>query len=336
MHKGRVILLSLVAAIGVTCTLAPRVFAANAAFDNAADPAYTNSLGNNFSGLNGGTGFAAWVLSPANFTPSNGWYTGSSTINAGGSGGIDTIDVAGHRVAWGGYANSGATSTAVRAFTGSFLSVGQTFRIDTDNGYVESNDEVGVALQNLSGQTLVRVFAMGYASSYIQVEDASGASGLPGSAYTPNGLFLEITLGAGNTYTARITPYDHSYPPTSFSGSLINQPGGEGIAQAMLFLYNPAANNSGPNWDAFFNNMAIFAQAPFGVTAVNVVGGTNTLVSFGSIPGALHELQTCSDLATGSWSSVTNNIVGTGGAMQLKELFSAGQQQRFYRVKAAY
>lgn len=164
----------------------------------------------------------------------------------------------------------------------------------------------------------------------------SGLGGLSGTAYTPNGLFLEITLGAGNTYTARITPYDHSYPPTSFSGALINQPGGEGIAQAMLFLYNPAANNSGPNWDAFFNNMAVFTQSPFGVTAVNVLGGTNSVVSFGSIPGALHELQTRSDLVTGSWSSVTNNVIGTGGAMQLKESFSADQRQRFYRVKAAY
>lgn len=161
MHEGRVRLLLMVAVVGVTCTLTPRAFAANAAFDSAADPAYTNALGNNFSGLNGGTGFAAWVLSPTTFTPSNGWYTGSSTNNAGGSGGIDATDLAGHHVAWGGYANSGATSTAVRAFTGSFLSVGQTFRIDMDNGYVESNDEVGVALQNLSGQTLVRVFAGG-------------------------------------------------------------------------------------------------------------------------------------------------------------------------------
>jgi hypothetical protein len=287
MDKGRVRLPVMIAAIGVAWMFALCSFAANPAFDNAADPAYTNFLGNNFSGINGGTGFASWVLSPASFTPSNGWYTGSSTNNANGSGGIDTIDAAGHHVAWGGYANSGATSTAVRAFTGSVLSVGQTFRIDMDNGYVESNDEVGVALQNQSGQTLMRVFIMGYATPYVNVEDAFGVALLPGTAYTANGLFLEITLGTNGTYTGRITPYDGSYQPTSFSGSLITQSGGEGIYQAMLFLYNPAANNSGPNWDAFFNNIAILTQAPFAVTAVNLVGGTNALVSFGSVLGGV-------------------------------------------------
>ncbi len=334
MSKTRTKFFAKCAAIVVILAISRFSFAANPAADSAADPVYSG--GGNFDGLNGGTGFDVWHLSPNTFTPTNGWYIGSSTTNGGGSAGIDTIATNGHHVAWGGYANTSATSTAVRAFTGSFLSVGQTFRIDIDNGYIESNQSMGVALQNLSGQNLLLVTLVGYSTPYLHVTDDSGVTSLPNTVYTPNGLYLEITLGANAAYTGRLTPYDRSYAPITFSGNLVFQEGGEGIYQVMLFLDNPAASNQGPNWDGFFNNMQVFTQSPFQVTAVNTLSGTNATVNFASVPGALHSLQSCTNLVNPSWSLVTNNVIGTGGTMQLKDSFPAGQTQRFYRIDATY
>jgi hypothetical protein len=334
MSKTQTKLFSKYAAIVVILAISRFAFAANPAADSAADPVYSG--GSNFNGLNGGTGFGPWQLNPTALTPTNGWYIGSSTTNGGGSAGIDTIATNGQHVSWGGYANSSATSTAVRALTGSFLGVGQTFRIDIDNGYIESNQSLGVALQNLSGQTLVQVAMVGYSTPYVHVTDQDNVRSLSNSVYTPNGLYLEITLSTNDTYTGRLTPYDGSYAPVTFGGALIMQPGGEGVYQVMLFLDNPAAGNQGPNWDAFFNNMQVFTPSPFQVTAVNTVGATNATVSFASVPGALHSLQSCTNLVNPSWSPITNNVVGTGGLMQLKDSFPAGQTQRFYRIDATY
>jgi hypothetical protein len=323
------------AAIVVILVIPRFTFAANPASDSAADSAYLG-LGN-FNGLNGGTNFGPWQLSPTSFTGTNGWYSGSSTTNNGGnSAGIDTIATNGQHLAWGGYANGGATSTAVRAFTNGPLDVGQTFRIDVDSGYVESNQSVVVALQNPAGQNLVFVSIIGYSVPYIHVSDDSGERSLSNSVYTPAGIYLEITEGSNDTYTGRLTPYDGSYAPITFGGTLIQEPLGEGIGQVMLFLNNPAAANHGPNWDAFFNNMQIFTQAPFQVTAINTVNATNATVSFASVPGALHSLQSCTNLVNPTWSTISTNVVGTGGAMQLNGSFSAGPPQRFYRIDATY
>jgi len=322
------------AAIVIILAISRLSYAANPAIDSAADSAYLG--GGNFNGLNGGTNFGPWQLSPTAFTPSNGWYIGSSTTNGGGSAGIDTIATNGLRTSWGGYANSGATSTAVRAFTGSFLDIGQTFRIDIDNGYVESNQSIGVALQNFSGQTLVQVAVVGYSAPYAHVIDQDGERSLSNSVYTPNGLYLEITASSNDTYSARLTPYDGSYPPITFAGTLTMQPGGQGIYQVMLFLDNPAAANQGPNWDGFFNNMQVFTQSPFQVTAVNAGNATNATVSFMSVPGALHSLQGCTNLVNPVWSPIGTNVIGTGGPMQLKDPSPTGRTQRFYRVDAAY
>lgn len=324
------------AAIVVILAIPCFSFAANPASDSAADPVYSG-LGN-FNGLNGGYGFQAWVLSPTTFMMTNGWYIGSSISNNNVHPiGIDTIATNGQHVSWGGYANSGATSTAVRALTGSFLSIGQTIRIDINNGNIDSNQSVGVALQNLSGQNLVQFSIIGYTLPYCHVTDQDGERSISNSVYTPNGLYLEFTEGSNDTYTARLTPYDGSYAPITFGGTLIAEPGGEGVYQVMLFLDSPAiGGDSGVNWDGFFNNMQVFTQSPFQVTAVNTVNGTNATVSFASVPGALHSLQVCTNLVNPVWSPLTNNVVGSGGTMQLKDSFPAGQTQRFYRIDATY
>jgi hypothetical protein len=54
-------------------------FASEAGYDSAADGAYV--VGENFNGLNGGSGFGEWLASPAANTPDQGVVIGDSNTN---------------------------------------------------------------------------------------------------------------------------------------------------------------------------------------------------------------------------------------------------------------
>jgi len=123
--------------------------AAATAFDSAADPAY-NARPGQTPGLwyelsNGGYGFGPWLPGSGNPDPTNSvGFVGSSTTNGTGDmdndGDINTPRNASGR-AWGMLATPASdqgiegTPSASRLFNGP-LSVGQTFRIDMDNGVI--------------------------------------------------------------------------------------------------------------------------------------------------------------------------------------------------------
>jgi hypothetical protein len=220
------------------------------ASDNASDPAYT---GGNFNGANGGTGFVAWVVSPAPNTANAQWFIASSSTN-GYNPPTGNIDSTGGK-SWGSFANNNGTGTAVRVFSQGALVPGQIFSVDMDNGYVESNDAVGFNLQNSSGQTLLQINYIGAnaAGSYASV-DGTGAHSL-GVAYTDGGLHAHITLTSATTYSGSLIANDGSM--ATFSGALINPAGGQGISQIQLFDNNVAAANNGANWMVFWNNFSI-------------------------------------------------------------------------------
>ena len=235
-----------------------------AASDNASDPVYASG---NLNGANGGSGFGAWVSSPSGNTATAGWFVGSSTNNGFlPSGGIDDGGKS-----WGAYANSNATASAVRPFASGNLVTGQTFSVNMDNGWVEAGDSVGFDLQNSSGQTLLEISYVGFnaASSYGST-DGTGPHSL-GVPYTDGGVHVEITLTSATTYSATMTPVGGS--TVSFSGTLINPAGGQGISQVRLFNANAAAGNSGSHWYAFWNNLLVSGvpNAPTRVYRVQLV-----------------------------------------------------------------
>jgi endoglucanase len=221
-----------------------------AASDNASDPAYT---GGNFNGANGGTGFNPWVVSPAPNTGNAQWFIASSSTN-GYNPPTGNIDSTGGK-SWGSFANNAGTGTAVRVFSAGALVPSQVFSVDMDNGYVEAGDSVGINLQNSSGQTLLQVNYVGgnAAGDYAYVD--SGGSHSLGVAYTDGGLHAHITLTSATTYSGSLIANDGSIG--SFSGTLINPSGGQGISQIQLFDNNVAAANSGANWMVFWNNFNV-------------------------------------------------------------------------------
>jgi len=243
----------IIAGNGVTTTnyldVASQSVVSGAAANNASASAYT---GGNFNGANGGSGFGAWVVNPANNTGDVLWFIASSTTNGNNpSGGIDSPG----NVSWGSFANNGETGTAVRMFLAGALVPGQIFTLDMDNGYVEAGGSVGFDLQNASGQTLMEInyIGMNPGGSYGLV-DSTGPHSL-GVPYTDGGVHAQITVISSTTYSLSLTPNGGS--TVNFNGTLSNPSGGQGIAQVQLFDNNAAAANTGSHWDVFWNNFNI-------------------------------------------------------------------------------
>lgn len=241
----------IIAAVSTTSALASTL-----ATDNA------GNYGGTWAGdLGSGWGGAWSFTTTTNDGAQAGSFIGDSTTNAGGmSGGINSPSDG----AWGLYANSGQTSSAVRPFSGA-LTLGQMFVIDIDQGFQGGGSVVGLSLQNATGENLVEVYYIGgdAVDSWKQ-NDAGGQVNLsPNVGFTGNGLHLEITLTSATTYSGLLTPAGGS--AVSFGGTLLNPSGGQDVTQVRLFNSNAGA---GGDNNAFYNNIAIVPEP----TTVGLVG----------------------------------------------------------------
>ena len=214
------------------------------ASDNAADPAYTNGWNN---GSNGGSGFGAWTLTASSVLngANDGFFVGPSTNNAFlASPGIDTSGKS-----WGIYANNNNFTAAYRAFNSS-LPVGGTFKMDMDNGFIDTSNTVGFVLRNgnASGSfsnynTAARFelfFRGGDPSGKYQAVDSLGQRNT-GVSYTGTGLHLVFTLNTVDTYTL-LTIDNASNTTNTLTGTLS---GTAGSAIDSIALYNRNAG-TGP------------------------------------------------------------------------------------------
>ena len=58
---------------------------------------------------------------------------------------------------------------------------------------------------------------------------------------------------------------------------------------------------------------------------------TNVTLGFSSASNQLYQVQSRDDLTTGSWITVTSNIVGTGGTVTVTNAIAVSKQ--FYQVR---
>lgn len=66
---------------------------------------------------------------------------------------------------------------------------------------------------------------------------------------------------------------------------------------------------------------------------LNVVPGpTNAVVQFSSAAGQFYRVERRDNLVTGGWTTVSNNVAGTGAVVQVNDPSVSGVLQRFYRV----
>jgi hypothetical protein len=66
-------------------------------------------------------------------------------------------------------------------------------------------------------------------------------------------------------------------------------------------------------------------------TAIGVFG-TNVVLQFTSATNLLHAVERRDELIVGSWTSLTNNLLGTGGPMVVTNTGAGRLPKRFYRL----
>jgi 1,4-alpha-glucan branching enzyme len=196
--------------------------------DHAGNSAYTDGWQ---SGDNGGAGFAAWTLGVSG---NAGHWQATQANNP---------NLAVAATAWGMWANGGGVATAVRPFN-SVLQPGQTFRLKFENGWIETGQSVGFALQNAAGEYLLEFLFIGGATHY-QINDHIDARS-SGIGWTDAGLDLAIELESGSAYALRTGA-------ATFTGSLKTR-GDMQIAR--LQAWNNSAG-TGDNYNFYLANLAV-------------------------------------------------------------------------------
>jgi len=68
------------------------------------------------------------------------------------------------------------------------------------------------------------------------------------------------------------------------------------------------------------------------MTAIGL-SGQDVRLEFTSLPLASYRIQWTSNVTSAAWSTLTNNVSGTGGLLQVNDPDPASQSQRFYRVR---
>lgn len=232
--------------------MAGSVLASNLASDNAGNAVYGGGW---TTGMNGGSGFGAWsqqVDAGAGYFYVNSYVNNPSTIAPG----IDTSSVS-----WGLSASvpASATAFAMRPFTGGSLSIGQTFEISLQNGYVDGG-AVGIDLRNGTsmtdyndGERLSLYFAGGW-----HVYDGHSNPSLLN--YDTGGFTVDFTLTGANTYSLTMTNLDPNAAADNRSITVIGTLAGTtdaGIDSVTLYSQQ---NTTDSYHNMYFNSMSVIPE----------------------------------------------------------------------------
>ena len=64
-----------------------------------------------------------------------------------------------------------------------------------------------------------------------------------------------------------------------------------------------------------------------------VLTGADVRVTFTTMSNKVHRVERRDDLTSSTWTTVTNNVLGTGAPTRAIDAGAAGQPRRFYRVR---
>ena len=62
------------------------------------------------------------------------------------------------------------------------------------------------------------------------------------------------------------------------------------------------------------------------------MSGNDFIVSFATVLGKTYRVERSDTLQAGSWTTLLDNIAGTGGTVQVTDVGGAAQSKRFYRI----
>ena len=152
--------------------------------------------------------------------------------------------------AWGMWANSGGVADAIRTFD-TALGVGDTLKVDMDTGFIGTGT-VGFGLRNTPGANRFELLFVGGNTNYTVI-DSTGSHDA-GLGFTDEGLHVEFTLTAADTYSVTIYRLSDNASVT-MSGTLSSSG-----AIDRFRAFNADAGSGSTN-DAYFNNLSIGSAA---------------------------------------------------------------------------
>ncbi len=88
----------------------------------------------------------------------------------------------------------------------------------------------------------------------------------------------------------------------------------------------------GTNYADVTPAVAVVAN-PFVITSIQILGGTNAVISFTTTSTNVYSVEANSDLVTGTWTTVSSGILGTGGIVSSTNAVPPGALMRFYRAR---
>ncbi len=169
-----------------------------------------------------------------------------------------------------------------------------------------------------------------------------------GKASSPTNILINAALNG--TYRFTFNDSSLAYSVQSLTGDSV----GDGIPdvwRAQYFPNQPTNNVNGtatnamscaacdPDGDGMSNMQEYLAGTdptnPASVFRVTTVqpNGNDYLVSFTSVIGKVYDVESCTNLAGGVWSVVTNNLPGNNSLIQITDPGAASAPQRFYRAR---
>ena len=230
--------------------------AAAIAFDSASDPTYQPPFTNWASGDNGGFGFGAWFGVTDQYVGDS--DANGSGVNSGGAAtppGVD-IDTPADApltltgASWALRGDGGVAGEAFRPFLGD-LAVGQTFRLDLDNGFLNTGESAGFGLRD-GGTNLFEFYFQG-GDSFYTVNDGTGENPTT-VGFTQFGLRTSFTLTSATTYSFTIDSLGTGPGIDQlFTGSLASG----AIDNVRLFNFSTSGDAFG---NAFYNSMEVVPE----------------------------------------------------------------------------
>jgi hypothetical protein len=121
-----------------------------------------------------------------------------------------------------------------------------------------------------------------------------------------------LTKVAGPSYAAWIA----GYPGVGSQTGTNDDPDGDGMTNGEEYI-------AGTNPSVRTSVMEVSQMTP---------SGNDMIVSFPTSAGKLYRVERSDTLQSGSWTTVQDNIAGTGGTVQVTDTGGAAQPRRFYRV----
>jgi hypothetical protein len=188
----------------------------------------------------------------------------------------------------------------------------------------QSADFPDVRATEYSGLALSNPFVAG--------NSASGNSAVANSGAAITGHTNELVFGAG------MTDSTFTSPGSGFTQVVITSPDADIVEHKVAATpgtYSASASLTAGNW---LMQVATFqTPASFVVTAPQITGfgfsGGDFRVSFETAIGQTYDLQSSTDMTSGSWQSIATNIQGTGATVQVSDTNAVSNVQRFYRVR---